>query len=222
VGINVDFAPVADVNVNPANPVIGALGRSFSADPETVARHDAAFARGLARSGVIACLKHFPGHGSAWNDSHQGMCDVTDTWSAAELVPYERLFVQGWRGMVMTGHLFNAHLDPRDPATLSRATIGGLLRSRLGFDGVVVSDDMQMRAVTAQYGFDKAVELAVLAGVDVLLFGNNLDYDPDVDARATAVIRAMVADGRVSRERLRASGERIARLKAGLAPVPGP
>ncbi|MGE4299405.1 MAG: glycoside hydrolase family 3 protein [Desulfovibrionaceae bacterium] len=215
-GANLDFAPVADVDVNPDNPVIGKLERSFSADPETVALHAAAFARGLRGAGVLACLKHFPGHGSAWNDSHFGMADVTATWTEAELVPYRRLLSQGGADMVMTGHLFNARLDQAHPATLSFATITGLLRGTLGYDGVVVSDDMQMRAVAAMYGLRQAVALAVNAGVDILLFGNNLSYDPVLPATAHRLLKELVASREIPLERIEASYRRIMRLKAAL------
>ena len=104
-GIDVDFAPVADVNVNPESPAIGALGRSFSADPEAVARHAATFSEGLRAAGVIPCLKHFPGHGSADADTHIGAADVTQTWREEELIPYRRAVASGWRGMIMTSHI---------------------------------------------------------------------------------------------------------------------
>lgn len=211
-GLNLDFAPVADVDVNPQSPAIGALGRSFSADPEEVARDAEAFAQGLNRAGVLSCLKHFPGHGSARSDSHLGLTDVTATWSEAELIPYERLIPRGL-DMVMAAHVFNARLDPDHPASLSQKTITGLLRGRLGFQGVVVSDDLQMGAVAGRYSLEETVRLAVLAGNDILVFGNNLAYDPDVAAQARGVIVNMVRDGVVPEDRVCASYERIMALK---------
>lgn len=218
-GLNLDFAPVVDVNTNPENPVIGKLERSFSRDPEKVAQQAGAFIQGLHQAGRISCIKHFPGHGSAWNDSHLGMVDVTETWRESELLPYQQLIEQGRCDMVMTAHIFNSTLDPEHPATLSKSTITGVLRRRLGFDGVVVSDDMQMKAMRSYYSLEQAVELAVNAGVDILLFGNNLNYDPGVAKRAHALLLRMVHDERISEERIRQSYERVMRLKKRLPPL---
>jgi beta-N-acetylhexosaminidase len=219
VGINLDFAPVADVDVNPANPVIGALSRSFSADPRQAAACASAFARGLKSRGILTAAKHFPGHGSSTVDSHLGFTDVTATWSEAELLPFQELVHQNLADMVMTAHVFNARLDPKHPATLSRAAIEGLLRTRLGFAGVVVTDDLQMRAVTEHYGLKEAVRLAVEAGADVLLIGNNLDFDPDSAGKALDALLALVAEGRISPQRIALSFARIQTLKQRL-PAP--
>lgn len=220
-GINLDFAPVADVDVNPASPAIGALERSFSADPETVAAHAGAFSRGLLSRGVLPCLKHFPGHGSAMADSHLGLTDISRTWSPAELIPYERLIPRGANPLIMCGHLFLERFDADHPATLSPAVLTGLLRERLGFTGVIVSDDMQMRAITAHYGLEEAVLRAVEAGVDILVFGNNLDYDPDIVSKAVDTLVRGVDSGRLSRQRIEASFDRIGKAKALLAAPQG-
>lgn len=216
-GLNLDFAPVCDVNVNPENPVIGGIGRSFSGDPARVAACAGAFARGLRSHGVLTAAKHFPGHGSSRDDSHQGFTDVSETWSDAELAPFAALLRENLADMVMTAHVFNRRLDPALPATLSERTITGLLRQRLGFGGVVVTDDLQMRAVAAHYGFKAALRLAVLAGADVLLIGNNLDYDEDVAAKALDALMELVDEGEIPAARIRESHGRIMRLKAALA-----
>ena len=215
-GFNLDFAPVADVNVNPESPAIGKLGRSFSQDPARVARCDELFLQGMARRGIVGCLKHFPGHGSAGADSHLGLVDVTATWSERELIPYRELIGKGEARMIMTAHIFNAKLDPDYPATLSRKIITGILRDDLGFAGVVVTDDMNMKAITEFYGLDEAIRLAIEAGADILLFGNNLVYDPDIVPRAHGVIRKLVDAGVVTRERIARSYRRIMRLKGSL------
>ena len=220
VGVNLDFAPVLDVNVNPQNPVIGALGRSFSADPLRVAACAGDFARGLHSQGVLTAAKHFPGHGSSTTDSHLGLTDITSTWTEAELIPFRQLVRQDLADMVMTAHVFNARLDPLYPATLSRPVIDGLLRARLGYAGVVVTDDLQMRAVAAHYAFKEVLRLAVEAGADVLLIGNNLDYDPDIAHKALDALMALVAEGRLSPERLRQSFARIRKLKEKLPAPP--
>jgi len=215
-GFNLDFAPVADVNVNPDSPAIGKIGRSFSADPKRVTKCDKLFLQGLGRHGVIGCLKHFPGHGSAGADSHLGLTDVTKTWSEEELIPYRKLIADGSAKMIMTAHIFNANLDPDYPATLSHKVITGLLRDELGFDGVVITDDMNMRAITDHYGQTEAIRLAIEAGADILLFGNNLRYDPEIVTKAHAAIKKMVEDGTISQERIAQSYARIIRLKETL------
>ncbi|MDQ7834704.1 MAG: glycoside hydrolase family 3 N-terminal domain-containing protein [Humidesulfovibrio sp.] len=217
VGINLDFAPVADVNVNTANPVIGGLGRSFSADPKAVADCAGAFAWGLQGQGVLTAAKHFPGHGSSRADSHLGFTDVTDTWTEAELVPFAELTRKGLADMVMTAHVFDARLDPDYPATLSGRVIDGVLRRGLGFEGVVVTDDLQMRAVAGRYGLKESVRLIVNAGADVLLIGNNLDFDANIADKTLDALMELVAEGKVSHERLRQSFARIQKLKKKLA-----
>lgn len=219
--VNLDFAPVLDVNVNPDSPAIGMLGRSFSFKPEQVATLGLAFLDGLHNPGkgpgVLGCVKHFPGHGSALTDSHLGLPDITKTWSRDELIPFARVIQAGAADMVMTAHLYNAHLDPDHPATLSKAVVQGILRSELGYDGVVITDDLGMGAIAERYGMKEAIRLAVEAGCDILLFGNNLTFDPDLAAKAHAVLTGLVRDGTISRERIRLSFDRIMALKARLA-----
>jgi beta-N-acetylhexosaminidase len=213
-GFNLDFAPVCDVNVNPQNPVIGGIGRSFSADPARVAACAGAFARGLRSAGVLSVAKHFPGHGSSTSDSHLGFTDVSATWSESELAPFSALIASGQADMVMTAHVFNERLDTRHPASLSRPVTTGLLRRRLGFTGVVVTDDLQMRAITDKYGLKEALGLAVNAGADLLLIGNNLAYEEDAADKALGALMELVAEGSVSPARIRESAERIRALKA--------
>lgn len=215
-GLNLDFAPVCDVNVNPQNPVIGGLGRSFAADPLRAGMCAASFARGLKSQGVLTAAKHFPGHGSSTSDSHLGFTDVTGTWTETELLPFAALMRENLADMVMTAHVYNARLDPKRPATLSRAVITGLLRGKLGYSGVVVTDDLQMRAVTSAYGFKEALGLAVNAGADVLLIGNNLEYDDAIGQKALDALMALVAEGKVPAARIRESYARILSLKMTL------
>ncbi|MGE4293391.1 MAG: beta-N-acetylhexosaminidase [Desulfovibrio sp.] len=214
-GLNLDFAPVLDVNRNPESPAIGAVGRSFSADPALVATHGAAFARGLRSRGLLSCVKHFPGHGSAREDSHLGLPDVTGLWSPVELDPFRALIRAGLVDMVMTAHLFNRDWDTV-PASLSRRVITGILRTDLGFDGVVVSDDLNMEAVAGRYGLEQAVLMALDAGCDLLLFGNNLRYDPDIAPKVLEILFRNALSGRIPLAHLRQSFARIARLKARL------
>ncbi len=212
-GINMNFAPVVDLNANPDNPIIGKLERSFSADPPVVIRHGKIMIESFRRAGVISALKHFPGHGSSRADSHEGFVDVTRFWSEEELVPFAVLIEEGFADMVMTAHIFNEHLDPELSATLSRSTIGGILRDRLGFDGVVVSDDLQMGAIHDIYSFEETIEKALLAGVDILLFANNSVYDEDVAKKAVEVIMTLLERGVIDLEQIDRSCERILELK---------
>ncbi|MDR3045918.1 MAG: glycosyl hydrolase family 3 [Desulfovibrio sp.] len=220
VGVNLNFAPVVDVDVNPDSPAIGRLGRAYGRDPRTVAAHAAAFINGMAQAGVVSCLKHFPGHGSARADSHLGVTDVSATRRPEELWPYRALlrpagnaWADGWGGMVMVGHLYDNRLDAAHPATLSRATIDGLLRRDMGWRGVVITDDLQMGAITDRYPLEEVVFRAVDAGADILLFGNNLRWQPDLTARVHATLTGLVQSGRISEDRIRQSYQRIARLK---------
>lgn len=213
-GVNLNFAPSVDVDVNPKSPAIGALDRSFSASPTTTAELAGIWLKAMQDTGVLGCIKHFPGHGSARDDSHLNLPDVSRTWTQAELEPYRALINSGQAHMVMLGHLFNANIDPDYPSSLSRKTVTGLLREQLGFNGVIVTDDMQMGAITDQYGLEQAVRLAVLAGVDLLVFGNNLVYDPaDTGVQARRVIAKMVRDGVIDRARIEASVARLNALK---------
>ncbi len=181
-GFNFNLGPVVDVDVNPHNPIIGRLGRSFSRDPQTVARYASAFVKGHREHGVLTVLKHFPGHGSSREDSHRTVVDVTNTWSQAELEPYRQLIDRGQADLIMSGHIHNDNLNAvskRLPASLSGNMLTKLLRGVLRFDGVVISDDMQMRAISDNYSFGDAVKKAVLAGTDILVFAN--DRNPDIE-----------------------------------------
>ena len=218
-GFNMNFAPVADIAVTADSPAIGRLGRAFSAEPELVISHDRAFLSGLAASRVIGCLKHFPGHGSARQDAHLGVADISKTWRSNELFPYKRLIREGAAPVVMVGHVYHSGLDPHFPASLSAAIINGLLRQNLGFRGVVVSDDLQMKAIRDHFPLRETLLLSLQAGVDILLFGNNLEYDPDLLSEIQRIMRELVESGAVSRERLEASYSRIMALKTGLGAV---
>jgi beta-N-acetylhexosaminidase len=216
-GINLNFAPVVDLNRNPHNPVIGKLERSFSDDPTVVTQHARAWLNAHRAHQVLCALKHFPGHGSSRADSHQGAVDVTATWDRSELEPYARLIHSGHCDLVMTAHLFNARLDPDWPATLSPAILSGLLRGELGYDGVIISDDLQMQAIRAYYPLETAIRAAIAAGVDLLLFGNNLRYDPAVGERAFTIIKDLVKSGQINRTRIAESSTRVQRLKAKIS-----
>lgn len=215
-GINLNLAPVLDLDLNPNNPVIGKNERSFSADPKIVTANGLAEIEGYHAQSILTTLKHFPGHGSSTSDSHLGFVDVTNTWQEIELEPYRNIIHAGLADSIMTAHIFNANLDAQYPATLSKKIITGILREQLNYDGVVITDDMQMGAIRQYYGFEQAVELAIGAGVDILAFANNLVYEPDVAIRAVNIIKQLVHDRKISEQRVDESYQRIMRLKARL------
>jgi beta-N-acetylhexosaminidase len=217
-GINLNLAPVVDLNVNPDNPIIGYYERSFSADPDIVTAHSLEVIKAHHEYGVLTTLKHFPGHGSSTGDSHQGFVDVTETWSEIELEPFRNIIRAGMCDVVMTAHIFNAHLDPDYPATLSEPTITGILRKKLGWDGVVITDDMGMGAIAQYYGFETAIELAVKAGADILAYANNSSvFDPTIPERAVGVVKRLVENGVITESRIDQSYRRIMRLKSRIA-----
>ena len=216
-GINLNLAPVVDLNVNPDNPIIGYYERSVSADPDIVTAHSLEVIKAHHEYGVLTTLKHFPGHGSSTGDSHQGFVDVTDTWAPVELEPFRNVIQAGMCDVVMTAHIFNAHLDPDYPATLSQSTITGILREQLRWDGVVITDDMGMGAITQYFGFETAIELAVKAGADILAYANNSPvFDPTIPARAFQVIKGLVENEVIKSSRIDQSYRRIMRLKERL------
>ncbi|MDR2870215.1 MAG: hypothetical protein LBV04_07185 [Deferribacteraceae bacterium] len=214
-GFNVNFAPATDVNVNPDSPAIGALGRSYSADAKLVTEYGRMAAGGLYDAGIISSFKHFPGHGSAGTDTHAGLTDITNTWQEYELEPYTAI---PDNTMVMVAHVLNKRIDPTYPATLSHKTVNELLREKLGFQGVVITDDLQMGAIYDEYGFAESLRLAILAGNDVLLFGNNLQYTENIGRLVHEEIMKMVHNGDIPRSRIQESYERIIKLKDHVNP----
>jgi beta-N-acetylhexosaminidase len=213
VGVTLNLAPVVDLAVNPDNPIIAGVDRSFGADPSVVIAHATAFVEAHHDMGIRCALKHFPGQGSAGGDTHLGVVDVTGAWTEQELEPFDALVDAGLADAILTAHIFNADLDPDHPATLSRATITGILRGRLAFDGVVISDDLQMGAIRDAYGYEEAVALAIEAGVDLLLVANQLVYEPGIVSETIDIVERLVRDGRIGEGRIQASYERILRLK---------
>lgn len=212
-GFNLNFAPLVDLNINAENPIIGKYERSFGANPDTVVRHALAVIEGHRRHGVTCSLKHFPGHGSSRQDSHLGCTDVSDTWDAMELQPYREIIARGQADIIMTAHIFNRRLDPEFPATLSKKTITDLLREKMRFAGVIISDDMEMKAISDFYSLETALELALNAGIDIIMFANNQVYDESVAARSGEIIARLIAAGRVSAARIEASCQRILDFK---------
>ena len=217
-GINVNFAPVVDLAVEPTNPAIVKPERAYSAQADSVTLFAREVIRQHRKLGVVSVLKHFPGHGSSKNDTHLGIADVTNTWSAQELDPYKTLIDSGEVDAIMTAHIVNKKLDPKgNPGTLSKLVIDSLLRKRFHYSGVIFSDDMQMHAITKHYGLEEAIKLAINAGVDILTFSNNISGSQErtVD-KVHEIIKKFVTNGTISRERIDQSFKRIMSLKQQL------
>lgn len=213
-GIGVDLAPCADVNSDPRNPVIGT--RSFGADPSAVARHVVAFVEGLAASGVAACVKHFPGHGATVTDSHHALPTVRaprEVLEARELVPF-RAAVEAGVPAVMTSHVVLEALDPDQPATFSRAVLTDLLRGELGFDGVVVTDALDMAGAGGPQALGASAVRALRAGADLLCLGPAPDEHGLVPVRtvARALVEA-VRSGDLPEDRILEAAARVDRLR---------
>lgn len=212
-GINLDFAPDVDVNINPINPIIGALSRSYSDNPEIVANQAKQFIDGLHSQNILATIKHFPGHGSSTGDTHKNLVDVTNTYQMEkELLPYKMLISQGFADFIMSTHVINGQIDRTQcaagdandpqtwcPGTMSYKTLTELLRNQLHFNGVIVSDDMSMAAISAHYPLATALEKALNAGVDMFIVANHdYDYTPEF----VLTIAKLVRDGKVSQSRI--------------------
>ena len=217
-GFNLDFAPVLDVNVNPENPVLGKLERSYSADPHRVIESSSLLANALKSQKIGCAYKHFPGHGSSKSDSHLGFVDVTESWQEYELLPYQALVSHmGSKDMIMTAHIVNRHLDASGlPATLSQPILTGLLRQKLGFQGVIITDDMQMKAISEHYGLEESMVLAINAGADMFIFGNQLVNEPMPAAKLIDFIEKNVRNGKISQGKINDSVHRITALKQAL------
>ena len=209
-GFNVNFAPVVDLNLNPENPVIGSLDRSFGKNPKVVIWNAYQYIRAHRENHVLPVLKHFPGHGSSRRDSHKGFVDVTKTWRPEELKPYERLIDGGMIPAVMTAHIYNHEWDPTWPASLSRSVIN-VLRSDFQHKGLVFTDDLQMKALRDHYSRKVILRQSLKAGSDVLIFANNSVYEPKVASQAVDTIKSMVEEGTINPQTIQTSNQRIKR-----------
>ncbi|MEO8570404.1 MAG: glycoside hydrolase family 3 N-terminal domain-containing protein [Chloroflexota bacterium] len=214
-GVNFDLAPVVDVNVDPRNPAIGALDRSFSADPSIVAALAEAEIRGLHEAGIRSAIKHFPGLGSAAANTDFAVVDVTKTWTEMELEPFQTLIGLDLPDAIMSAHILDRRRDPDAPASLSPATVDVLLRGRLGWSGAVMTDDLGAVAITSRFSQAEAIAKAIEAGNDLLTFANQATYVPDLAEHVIDTIVGFVASGRVSESRIDQSIARLDILAAG-------
>ncbi|NCS99600.1 glycoside hydrolase family 3 protein [Candidatus Parcubacteria bacterium] len=213
-GINVNFAPVVDVNINPDNPIIGGFGRSFSGDPEIVINHAKAFIEGQKESGILSVIKHFPGHGSSVGDTHKGVVDITDVYKEEELKPFADLIDAGVVNAVMSAHIIDRNIDEIYPASLSKKHIEENLRSGIDFDGLVFSDDIDMRAISNEFSLEVIVELAINSGVDVIVSSNNITgYKSDRALDIHKAIIEAIKSEEIPVSRIIESSDRIKNIK---------
>lgn len=216
-GFNLNFAPVVDLNLTDHEGIIGKLGRSFSTNPEVIIHLARQFVDVFSRYGIVCAYKHFPGHGSAQGDTHEGFVDVTDTFQTDELIPYRNLLKDLSNPvMVMTAHVINKHLDSKGlPATLSYEILTLLLREKMGYDGIIISDDLQMHAISKHYSLDEALCLTINAGADMIIFANQLGTitAPEV----IDIIERLVINKQITPQRIDEAYRRIVRLKQQIA-----
>ena len=216
-GFNLNLGPVVDLAANEDSRVIFGAGRSFGDDPRKVTDYARAFIQAHRENHVLTALKHFPGLGSTPEDPHRDLPDVTATWRKEELRPYIELTNTGFADMVMVGHMVHAGLtEPGRPTSLSTRTVTGLLRQTLGYDGVVISDDMQMGALRNHFSPDEAARLGVDAGVDLFMYSNRGRADPWTPLQFHRAVKSAVADGRIPPGRIETSATRLSRLKQSI------
>jgi len=204
-GINCNFAPLVDLAINKNSKIIYGLDRTYSEDYKTVVKYGEIFMDALEKYNIISVLKHFPGHGSAKGDSHKGFVDISQTWDEIELFPYKKLLQK--TKMIMSAHVFNSKLDEKYPATLSYNINTKLLREQLGYDGILVTDDLQMLAIKEHYTKEKTIELSINSGADMLMYCNQLGED-DTDETIDMMMH-LVKSGKIKEERVLEANQRI-------------
>jgi beta-N-acetylhexosaminidase len=202
------------------NPGIGHFGRSFSRDPVVVVSYAGAFIDAFAKAGVACVLKHFPGEGLATVDSHVSLPDITATWSEEELEPFAQLIASGRVQAVMTGNVRLTSVDPSGaPVTVSEPIINGLLRRKLGFAGIAMTDDLDMEALVPLFDRREAVIRALAAGNDMLMVLNTKNIDPTLPQHIVEWVDEAIDRGRLTRARVAEAADRVRRLRASLAPA---
>jgi beta-N-acetylhexosaminidase len=219
VGFNMNLGPVVDLSINPANRVINQRGRSYSEDPNTVTALASAFIRAHRAANIVTVAKHFPGHGSSVADSHNRLADISETWREVELEPYRRLAKDGLLDAVMLGHLYHPRFSDLEemPASLSAKSASALRNKNwIGFDGVIVSDDMEMGAVRGAFTPEELAVKAVKNGTDIVVFSNVQAEEPQLGVRIHHALMKAVCDGRIARARIEDAYARIMILKRRL------
>jgi beta-N-acetylhexosaminidase len=217
VGINFDLAPVVDLKLNKKNRVIVKKRRAYSSDPKIVVKYSNIFINQMHKNNIITSLKHFPGHGSSLGDTHKGFVDVSKLWSKKELIPYELMIKDNNIDTIMVAHVYNKNIDKKYPASLSFNTITKLLRWHMNYHGVVISDDLQMKAISSKYNLKKVLQLAIDAGIDILLFGNQLNKKDKVTVKKIVnTILELIHEGKIEIKDIKKANNRIRKLKEKL------
>ena len=213
-GFNVNFAPVVDVD-NEDNPIIGKLKRSFSNKTTEIIRLSNIYIKAHHDEGLITSIKHFPGHGSSKEDTHKQFVDITNTWNKEELIPYKKLIDSGYNDIIMIGHVYNKNLDSNLPASMSKNIITGILRDNMKYNGVIATDSMDMRAISDNYTLKEMVINTINAGVDIIIYANNIDkpYDYTAVKQIHDIIKEAVLSGEIKESRINESYNRIIKLK---------
>jgi len=213
VDINLNLAPDCDVDINPQSPAIGKWKRSFSANPSTVVKYAHVFIEAHKKEHILTAIKHYPGHGSATGDTHNGMVDVTNTWDEKEIIPFAELIKNSNVDIIMTAHIMNKSIDTDYPASLSQIHINEILRKKLDYNGVVITDDLQMGAISKNYGFKESIIKAINAGSDILLFANSYNNDPNLVYKIIDTIVQAINEKIIDINKINKSYERIMKLK---------
>lgn len=215
-GINVNFAPVVDIDLNKNSKIISGLKRSYSDNPKIVTAHAREVVLAHNKYNIITTLKHFPGHGSAQGDTHQGFVDITNTYANEEILPYKTLINEKIVQGVMISHLYNKNFDEKYPASMSKNFVTKKLINELNYDGLIFTDDIQMEAIRNNYSFSEALEKSILAGCDVIVIGNNLYYDSQIAKNAVEIIFNLIKNGIITKERIAFSYDKIVKVKEKL------
>ena len=214
-GINFNLAPVLDLDFG-KNSFISKQERAMASDPQLIIEHSRIYIDEMRKHRILCCGKHFPGQGSASGDTHEGLVDITKTWQENELMPYKELIKSGKLDAAIVAHTFHKNFDSNFPSSMSFNTINQLFRNDLGFNGVVISDDPSMKAISDHYDLKETILKMINAGVDLFIFGNNLNYDPDLIPRAIDCLQELFKDGLIQEDRIDQSLKRIDNLKSKL------
>ena len=218
-GININFAPVVDLDLNKNSKIISGLKRSYSDNPKIVSAHAKEVIEAHNKYGIITTLKHFPGHGSAQGDTHQGFVDITNTHTKEEILPYKTLINEKIAKGVMISHLYNKNIDEKYPASMSYNFVTKKLIKELNYNGLIFTDDIQMNAIRNNYTFAETLEKSIMAGCDVIVIGNNLFNDEQVAKNAVEIIFNLVKNGVIPKERIAFSYDKIIKAKEELKKI---
>jgi len=212
-GININFAPCVDLAINKDSPIIYKKERSFSDNTQKVLIHSAEYIKAHNKYNILSVAKHFPGHGSAIGDSHDGFTDITSTWDKIELEPYINLNKKELLNAVMIAHVFNKNLDEKYPASLSKKIITDILKNEIGFEGLIFTDDMQMNAISENYSLEESIITAINAGNDILIFANNIKDDINMAKEFNDIVFKAVKNGKIPQSRIEESYNKIIKFK---------